>query len=133
MNKIYFTKEMIDFYETLARNNNKEWFAENRHIYDNKIIPAAKEYVIDMGEKLKNIVPDISYAPKIDGSIFRIHKDVRINKGKPPFKTHLGIIFWSGASRLESPCFICILSRLFTIQEQALQNSLQKCLLHTDL
>ena len=52
MNKIYFTKEMIDFYETLARNNNKEWFAENRHIYDNKIIPAAKEYVIDMGEKL---------------------------------------------------------------------------------
>ena len=70
MNKIYFTKEMIDFYETLARNNNKEWFAENRHIYDNKIIPAAKEYVIDMGEKLKTIVPDISYAPKIDGSIF---------------------------------------------------------------
>ena len=105
MNKIYFTKEMIDFYETLARNNNKEWFAENRHIYDNKIIPAAKEYVIDMGEKLKTIVPDISYAPKIDGSIFRIHKDVRINKGNPPFKTHLGIIFWSGASRLESPCF----------------------------
>ena len=105
MKKVYFTKEMINFYETLARNNNKEWFAENRHIYDNKIIPAAKEYIIDMGEKLKTIVPDIQYAPKIDGSIFRIHKDVRINKGKPPFKTHLGIIFWYGASRLENPCF----------------------------
>ena len=65
----------------------------------------AKEYIIDMGEKLKTIVPDIQYAPKIDGSIFRIHKDVRINKGKPPFKTHLGIIFWHGASRLENPCF----------------------------
>lgn len=105
MKKVYFTKEMISFYEMLARNNNKEWFAENRHIYDTKIIPAAKEYIIDMGEKLKTIVPDIQYAPKIDGSIFRIHKDVRINKGKPPFKTHLGIIFWHGASRLENPCF----------------------------
>ena len=48
MNKIYFTKEMIDFYETLARNNNKEWFAENRHIYDNKIIPDAPD---------QNIIP----------------------------------------------------------------------------
>ena len=60
---------------------------------------------MDMGQKLKSIVPDINYAPKIDGSIFRIHKDARINKGKAPFKTHLGIIFWSGNSRLSNPCF----------------------------
>lgn len=105
MNKIYFTKEAVNFYENLKKNNNKEWFAENRHIYDNIIIPNAKDYVTDMGQKLKTIVPDINYAPKIDGSIFRIHKDARINKGKTPFKTHLGIIFWSGNSRLENPCF----------------------------
>ena len=35
MNKIYFTKEAVNFYENLKKNNNKEWFAENRHIYDN--------------------------------------------------------------------------------------------------
>ena len=105
MNKIYFTKEAVNFYENLKKNNNKEWFAENRHIYDNIIIPNAKDYVTDMGQKLKTIVPDIQYAPKIDGSIFRIHKDARINKGKAPFKTHLGIIFWSGNSRLSNPCF----------------------------
>lgn len=105
MNKIYFTKEAVNFYENLKKNNNKEWFAENRHIYDNIIIPNAKDYVTDMGKKLKTIVLDINYAPKIDGSIFRIHKDARINKGKAPFKTHLGIIFWSGNSRLSNPCF----------------------------
>ena len=105
MDKIYFTKEMINFYDLLKVNNNKEWFAENRKIYDEKIIPAAKEYIIDMGRMLETIVPDIHYAPKVDGSIFRIHKDVRINKGKPPFKTHLGIVFWNGNSRLENPCF----------------------------
>ena len=105
MNKIYFTKEAVNFYENLKKNNNKEWFAENRHIYDNIIIPNAKDYVTDMGQKLKTIVPDINYAPKIDGSIFRIHKDARINQGKAPFKTHLGIIFWSGNSRLSNPCF----------------------------
>lgn len=105
MNKIYFTKEMINFYENLKRNNNKDWFLENRHIYDNIIIPVAKEFITDMGLKLKTICNDIEYMPKVDGSIFRIHKDTRINKGKPPFKTHLGIIFWSGKIRLESPCF----------------------------
>ena len=30
MNKIYFTKEAVNFYENLKKNNNKEWFAENR-------------------------------------------------------------------------------------------------------
>lgn len=105
MNKTYFTKDAISFYEALKQNNNKEWFAENRHIYDTKVIPQAKEYIIDMGQKLKSIVPDINYAPKIDGSIFRIHKDARINKGKAPFKTHLGLIFWTGNARLLNPCF----------------------------
>ena len=105
MNKIYFTKDAISFYEALKQNNNKEWFAENRYIYDTKVIPQAKEYIMDMGQKLKSIVPDINYAPKIDGSIFRIHKDARINKGKAPFKTHLGIIFWTGNARLSNPCF----------------------------
>ncbi len=105
MDKIYFTKEMTSFYENLKRNNNKEWFSENRQIYDNIIIPAAKEYIIDMGQMLKKLDKNISYSPKIDGSIFRIHKDTRINKGRPPFKTHLGIIFWYGEKRLESPCF----------------------------
>lgn len=105
MNKKYFTKDAISFYEALKQNNNKEWFAENRYIYDTKVIPQAKEYIIDMGQKLKSIVPNINYAPKIDGSIFRIHKDARINKGKAPFKTHLGIIFWTGNARLLNPCF----------------------------
>lgn len=105
MGKTYFTKESINFYENLKKNNNKEWFIENRYIYDTFVIPQAKEYINDMGQKLKTIVPDINYAPKIDGSIFRIHKDARINKGKAPFKTHLGIIFWTGNARLENPCF----------------------------
>ncbi len=105
MDKIYFTKEMVNFYENLKLNNSKEWFLENRKVYDEKIIPAAKEFTIDMGKALESIVPNIKYAPKIDGSIFRIHKDARINKGKAPFKTHLGIIFWLGDYRLESPCF----------------------------
>ncbi len=105
MDKIYFTKEMMSFYDNLKKNNNKEWFTQNRYIYDNIILPQAKEYVIDMGAKLQQLDKSIISLPQIDGSIFRIYKDVRINKGKAPFKTHLGIIFYSGIKRLESPCF----------------------------
>ena len=48
MNKIYFTKDAISFYEALKHNNNKEWFAENRYIYDTKVIPQAKKYIMDI-------------------------------------------------------------------------------------
>lgn len=105
MEKIYWTRESVKFLEDIARNNNKEWFADNKSVYDNAIVLPAKRFVEDMGSELKKIIPAISYAPKIDGSIFRIYKDARINKGKAPYKTHLGIVFWEGHSRLESSCF----------------------------
>lgn len=105
MNKCYFTKDFVTFFENLKRNNDKVWFAENKESYEKYVLNPAKEFVNDMGKALKKYIPDISYSPKIDGSIFRLYKDARINKGKAPFKTHLGIIFWQGSSRLDSSSF----------------------------
>lgn len=56
----------------------------------------AKSYISAMGEKIKSIAPDIVADPKIDKSIFRIHRDVRFSKDKSPYKTYMGIWLWEG-------------------------------------
>jgi len=57
-----------------------------------------------MGAKLQKIAPDIQAIPKIDKSIFRLHRDVRFSKDKSPYKTNLGILFWEGTrKKMECP------------------------------
>jgi uncharacterized protein (TIGR02453 family) len=49
-----------------------------------------------MGDRLQDIDPDIVAIPKIDKSIFRLHRDVRFSKDKTPYKTNAGLYFWNG-------------------------------------
>jgi uncharacterized protein (TIGR02453 family) len=95
-----------DFLSKLSRNNNKEWFENHREQYKTMFLEPAQEFVIEMGEKLQTLRPDIIAIPKIDKSIFRLHRDVRFSKDKLPYKTNLGVIFWEGDDKkLESSGF----------------------------
>jgi len=91
-----FTKETFKFFKDLENNNTREWFEENRAVYEKNVMEPAQEYVMTMGERLKSISPKIVAIPKTDKSIFRIYRDVRFSKDKIPYKTHLGIFFWEG-------------------------------------
>ena len=94
-----FSDKTFRFFEGLKENNNKLWFEDNREVFDREVLAPAKEFVVDMGQKLIAIAPEIQFAAKIDGSIFRIHRDVRFSKDKSPYKTHLGILFWEGTAK----------------------------------
>lgn len=101
-----FSKQTIKFLNDLKKNNTKQWFEENRDIFNNHFMPEAQLFVIAMGEKLQKIAPDIMAIPKTDKSIFRLYRDVRFSKDKTPYKTHLGILFWEGPlKKLENPGF----------------------------
>jgi len=101
-----FSKQSLKFFSDLQKSNNKDWFSENRDVFDSEILLRAKAFVADMGNRLKKITPDIVADPRTDKSIFRIHRDVRFSKEKIPYKTHLGIYFWEGAAKkLENPGF----------------------------
>ncbi|NPA36645.1 MAG: DUF2461 domain-containing protein [Chlorobi bacterium] len=77
---------ILNFLKELSKNNNREWFAENKKFYDE-----AKEEFEHVVEKL---ISDISFYDKeIAGTqpkecIFRIYRDVRFSKDKTPYKTH---------------------------------------------
>lgn len=94
-----FPKETEHFYKELSANNNKEWFEENKEIYEKYVLTPARDFVSAMGEKLKIISPGIHADPRINKSLFKIHRDVRFSSDKTPFKTHLGIWFWEGRGK----------------------------------
>lgn len=92
----YFTKDAYKFFEDLKNNNSKEWFEANRARWNDDVLKPAESFIIAVGEKLRDNLPEIKAIPKIDKSIFRIHRDVRFSKNKEPYKTNLGLYFWEG-------------------------------------
>ena len=101
-----FSKEAIQFYQDLTQNNNKFWFEQNRKIFDEQVMKTAQAFVVELGERLESIAPNIVADPRRDKSIFRIHRDTRFSADKSPFKTHLAIFFWEGPrKKLENSGF----------------------------
>lgn len=91
-----FPPETLRFLHELALNNSKSWFDANRDTYEQKVLTPARYFVEEMGERLRRIAPDVVADPRIDKSIFRLHRDVRFSPDKSPYKTHLGIFLWEG-------------------------------------
>lgn len=94
-----FTTETFKFLKELEQNNNKEWFQEQRDVFDEHVLEPAQAFVVQMGERLRAISPKVVAIPKTDKSIFRIYRDTRFAADKAPYKTHVGILFWEGKGK----------------------------------
>ncbi|MCX7549549.1 DUF2461 domain-containing protein [Xanthomarina sp. F2636L] len=77
------SKDIFEFLLKLEKNNNRDWFNENKKEF-NKVEKQAKFYFNSVFESLKT-------HDDIDNlKIFRIYRDVRFSKNKLPYKTHFG-------------------------------------------
>ncbi len=93
-----FPKQTLTFLRGLRRNNSKAWFDDHRSDYDRYWVEPAKAFVVDAGEALQKIAP-VAAEPKVNGSIFRINRDIRFSRDKTPYKDHLDFWFWEGTRR----------------------------------
>jgi uncharacterized protein (TIGR02453 family) len=91
-----FSKELPKFFQNLKKNNTKQWFEKHRNEYEEFVLGPAREFVAEMGNRLRKIAPEINAIPKINQSLFKINRDVRFSKDKSPYKTSMGIWFWEG-------------------------------------
>ena len=97
-----FPSGTLKFLRGVRKNNSKKWFDAHRSDYDEYFVGAAKQFVVAVGAKLEKIIPAIVTEPKINGSIFRINRDVRFSNDKRPYKDHLDFAFWEGEKRASS-------------------------------
>lgn len=94
-----FPKETAKFLRELSRNNQKAWFEAHRSDYQASYVEPALAFVAAIGPRLQKISPSVSFEPKINGSLFRINRDVRFAKDKRPYKDHIDLWFWHGDKR----------------------------------
>lgn len=76
-------KEIFTFFKKLAKNNDRDWFNDNKPEF--KAIEAKMKTAYNHLGELMNAHDQIE---KI--KIFRIYRDVRFSKNKLPYKTHFG-------------------------------------------
>lgn len=96
------------FLEAIANNNNKKWFESHRADYDQFYLEPAIAFVTALGPRLRQISRTLQFEARVNGSIFRIQRDVRFSKDKTPYKPHLDLWFWEGTRRgWDAPAFFC--------------------------
>lgn len=84
--------KLFKFLKELKRNNNRDWFTENKPRYLSDVLHPAVELVAQLEKPLVKAAPMLEVTPKAhNGSIMRIYRDTRFGKDKTPYKTNLGI------------------------------------------
>jgi uncharacterized protein (TIGR02453 family) len=91
------------FLGTLRRNNRKDWFDEHRADYEEQVLQPAKEFVIDLGAKLRSLRPKLQIDPRTNYGVKRINRDIRFSRDKKPYKDHQTLWWWEGREKERSP------------------------------
>ena len=93
------TKSTLQFLKELKQNNNRDWFMENKPMYE----AAKKEFegfIDGLIAEISKFDPSISHHTGKE-CVFRIYRDVRFSKDKSPYKTHLGAHITAAAKKSE--------------------------------
>ncbi len=91
--KSHITKDVLDFLKLLSKNNNRDWFNENKTRFKS-VESQVKLFHAEIFERLSKIDYMDSF------KLFRIYRDVRFSHDKSPYKTHFGCSF-----RREKPAY----------------------------
>ena len=84
----------LQFLRNLEKNNNRDWFNENKTLYQE-----AQQDVISFVEKLMEEMADFDEEiGKLEAkkSVFRIYRDTRFSKDKTPYKKQFRSGFRNG-------------------------------------
>lgn len=89
------SKDSIKFLDDLKKNNNRDWFLDNKKRYE----AYKKNYhqlVSDFLDAMKPLDPSLELL-EVKHCTFRINRDIRFSKDKSPYKDHMGLWFSPGA------------------------------------
>ncbi len=95
-----FPQDTFKFLKELSKNNNREWFADNKARYEQSFLDPSLELIRQLEKPLAKVAPLLRVeAKKMGGSLMRIYKDTRFSNDKTPYKTNIGIQFRHSAGK----------------------------------
>lgn len=94
-----FEKSTFQFLEDLSVNNNRDWFAENKRIYEESLDNAKSVFA--------SIYLDLKEHDAIEKQkIYRIYRDVRFSKDKTPYNPRFATSFSREGKELRGGYFL---------------------------
>jgi uncharacterized protein (TIGR02453 family) len=98
-----FGPQCLSFFKALAFHQSKEWFVENKAIYETEVKAPLVRLIASLSEEFsRRGVPLAGVGEK---SIFRIHRDIRFSKDKNPYKTHAGATLTRDGAKMSQGLF----------------------------
>ena len=92
-----FPRETIAFLTDLGANNEKAWFEAHRAGYERCFVDPALALVEALAPVAATLTPPHKAEARLNGSLRRIHRDVRFSKDKTPYNPQIHLIFWTGS------------------------------------
>ena len=96
----YFTSDFVEFFKDLAKNNQKEWFHENKKRYEASIKNPFTLFLKDLIAEIQKFDSELHIEPK--DCILRINRDVRFSKDKTPYNLHYTAFISKGGKKDKS-------------------------------
>ena len=90
-------KSTLDFLKVIKKNNNRDWFLNNRLLYIDarnnfeSIVQAAIDKIIDFDPIMKGL--------EVKSCVYRFNRDIRFSNDKSPYKAHFGAFIVRGGKK----------------------------------
>jgi uncharacterized protein (TIGR02453 family) len=98
-----FGPQALPFFKALAFHQTKEWFEENRAIYEKDVKEPFGDLIEDLSAALAKAKTPLKGDRK--SSLFRLHRDIRFSKDKSPYKTHAGAVLTRSGAKNDPGLF----------------------------
>jgi uncharacterized protein (TIGR02453 family) len=99
------SKSNFDFLNKLAKNNNREWFTENKALYESN-----RADIVGFADEVLKLLNEHDDIETISGkkALYRVYRDVRFSKDKTPYKTNYSASFSRSTKLLRGGYYIHI-------------------------
>lgn len=91
-----FPPDTLTFLRDLAADPTPAFFDAHRSRYHDVWSGPARAVVEALAPGLRELAPGLRADPRVHGSVLHPRQDVRLGGGRPPYRDHVGLIFWEG-------------------------------------
>ncbi len=95
-----FDKQTLPFLKALGFHQNREWFHENKPLYETVVKTPMGDLVEDLSQRFEKAKIPLKGTRKT--SLYRVNRDVRFSKNKDPYNTHGSFLLTRSGDKKEN-------------------------------